>query len=713
MGATRLYLPPFSSIRNMAVIGKIRERGTLLGIIVGGALVLFVVGDFIGNNSGGNDRNVGEIAGKEVSMQDYSTRVEQQVELYRQNGTTVDNELQEQVRNGVWNDILRERTLMVQAQEAGFGNTIGREEYDDIRFGNNILPDFKNNQNFTNPQTGQADKEQLRKYFKYVQENNLALFDMQKRTFVPQRIYAKYNTLVKKSCFVNSAQVQDDWAAKNTKANVEFVAARYDSRPDSLFPVDDTELRRFYDAHKNEPKWAQKSSRAFAYVQFNAKPTEEDLQNAFTDMKAVKEDFALAVGAKADSALVAAYADTKNTKATAYTEGTADHLNDSLIIHADTGVVVGPFREGDNLKVVKVAELADVQEARVRHILLSTQGKNPDEVTAVKQRADSILAVVKKDRSKFESMVEKFSDDPGSKSTGGVYEWFDKQRMVPEFTKASFDEKTGAITIAKTSYGFHIVEVLGQRTRKERRVLTIDRKIAPVQAMKAAWKQANEYSLAHADTAGFRKAAEEQGLAYTPVEELRADQKFVPGLQQVDEVVRWVNHAEPGGKPSEPLASGDSYVVAALTAVRNEGVPALADVREAFTKEVAKEKKADAMMAELKDQIDLDAAAKVLGGNVQAAPDLALNASALPGGYNDPIAVGAFFGLDSAKATAVKGDMAVYMARLNGITPAPPMADGAQDLKGLTDRVRNRAEGQVFNALKEAAGVADDRSKFY
>ncbi|MBS1946050.1 MAG: peptidylprolyl isomerase, partial [Bacteroidetes bacterium] len=83
------------------------------------------------------------------------------------------------------------------------------------------------------------------------------------------------------------------------------------------------------------------------------------------------------------------------------------------------------------------------------------------EEKVIKNRADSILAVVKRDRSKFEAMVTKFSDDPGSKNTGGVYEWFDKNRMVPEFTKASFDEKPGAITIAKTSYGYHIVEVLG------------------------------------------------------------------------------------------------------------------------------------------------------------------------------------------------------------------------------------------------------------
>ncbi|MBX2983761.1 MAG: peptidylprolyl isomerase [Flavobacteriales bacterium] len=698
----------------MAVIGKIRERGTLLGIIVGGALVLFVVGDFIGNRSSGPDRNVGRIAGNDISMQEFSMRVDQQIDLYRQNGTTVDNQLQEQVRNGVWNDMLRERTLSVEAADAGFGTTISREEYDDIRFGNNILPDFRNNQNFIDPQTGQVSKEQLRRYFKYVQDENYALMEMQRRTFVPQRIQAKYNDLVKKSCFVNSAQVQDEWAAKNTKADFQFVAQRMESEPDSLYPVSDTELRRYFDSHKNDRKYRQTESRSFAYVQFKAMPTQEDIANAREDMLGLKADFEAARTPKADSSLVMAYAETKSATPSAYQPGTADHLNDSLILNADTGTVVGPFRDGNTWKLVKVTELADVDEARVRHILLNTQGKSPEEVQAIKQRADSILNVVKRDRSKFESLVTKFSDDPGSKSTGGVYEWFDRTRMVPEFTKASFDEKVGAITNVKTDYGYHIVEVLGQRSRKERRVLTIDRKIAPVQAMKDAWKKANEFSLNHGDTASFRKAADEEGLTYVPVEELRPDQRFVPGLQEADEVVRWVNHAEAGAKSSEPLTSGDSYVVCSLINIREAGTPKLDDVREKFTKEVRNEKKADAIAAKMKDKSDLQALAQELGTTVQNSGNLAFSANTLPGGYSDVKVIGSIFGLENGATSApLKGDQAVYVAHMNTLTAAGEMPEGAEDRKALTDRVRNRANGQVFNALKEAADVTDNRAKFY
>ena len=192
--------------------------------------------------------------------------------------------------------------------------------------------------------------------------------------------------------------------------------------------------------------------------------------------------------------------------------------------------------KASNGRLVKVVELADLPEARVRHILLSTQKDKSEEQQ--KKLADSLLTVVKRDRSKFEDLVVKYSEDPGSntKEKGGVYDWFDKKQMVPEFTAASFDEKVGAITIAKTDYGFHIVEVLGQRDRQERRVASLERSMVPSPAtFKEMYKKANDFSLRNTDIESFKKAAEEQGLQVTPVDELRGDMRYVPGLQDAEQ----------------------------------------------------------------------------------------------------------------------------------------------------------------------------------
>lgn len=698
----------------MAVIGQIRNRmGGLLVAVVGGALVIFVVSDFFdsGNKAfGGGDRSIGTIAGEEIDVQAFERRVDEQEEVYRSNGTTVDAQLQEQIRNNVWNEILRERTLLSRAKEAGFGELISREEFDDIRFGNNVLPDFKGNPNFQGAD-GQPDKTKLRQYFKSIQEQAPMFFELQKRTFVNERLIAKYNTLVKKSCFVNSAQVTDEFTQKNAKATFTFVAKRYDAEPDSLYTASEEDIRRYYDAHKNEKKWEQKASRSFDYVRIPVVASESDILEAQKELADILPAFQAAKG-KDDSTFVMANADTKSAAATPYTEGSADKLNDSLITHADTGAVVGPFRTADTWKLVKVKELADVSEARVRHILLGTQGGKPED--EVKQRADSILAVVKRDKSKFEEMVKKYSEDQGSVQNGGVYEWFDKTRMVPEFTKASFDEKVGATTICKTSYGYHIVEVLGQRTRQERRVLTVDRKVRPDRAMKEAWKTASAFSLNNLDTASFRKSAADANLAYTPVDEFRADQRFVSGLQDANSVISYVNRSKIGDKPSEPLMSDESYVVALLTGIREEGDPRFEDVKEAMTTEVRKQKKAEALLAKMAGKTDLNALATELGISVQSASDMALSSMSIPGGFSDPEVIGRIFSVPNGQLSPpLKGDMAVYVANMTNLVAAGEMPENPEASKPLVDKVRNRAEYSVFNSLKEAAKIKDDRHKFF
>ncbi len=691
----------------MAVIGKIRERSGLLIGIVGGALVLFILGELLSNRGvGRKDAVLGTVGDEEIGVMAFEQRVNDEVESYRNDfGQTVTAEMTEQVRNSVWNELVRENVLMPQVLDAGFSLSPG--EYDDIRFGDNILPDFRN-PNFQGAD-GQPDKAKLKQYFSDVQVNAPVYHQIQKRRIQENRLYAKYNTLVKKSCFVNSAQARDEFAAKNTRATFNFVAKRYDSEPDSLYAVGDKDLRRFYDQHKNDKKYRQKASRRFEYVLFPVTPSEADRILGQRELSELKPNFETTDN---DSGFVVANSESRTYSKVPYTEGTADKVNDSLIVNAAVGTVIGPYFDGQQWKLVKVKELADVPEARVRHILLSTQQGKGDEEQ--KGRADSLLAVVKKDRSKFGDLVTKFSDDPGSTGNGGVYEWFDKTRMVPEFTKASFDEKVGAITIAKTTYGYHIVEVLGQRTRQERRVVTIERTVKPTPAtFKEVYKKANDFSLRNKTAVAIKAAAEEQGLTLTPVEEFRPDARFIPGLQEPNTTISWVNRAEEG-EVSEPLEAGDNYVVAILTRIRKEGVPELEDVRELFTKEAAKEKKAEAYLAKMQGKTDLNALATEMGVSVQSANDVVYNGFSIPGGYGEFEVLGKIFALQNGNTSVpLKGDNAVYVVTMNTLTAAPEATDVTTDKESLLSRLQARAENGVFNALREAIGVQDNRSLYY
>ena len=84
----------------------------------------------------------------------------------------------------------------------------------------------------------------------------------------------------------------------------------------------------------------------------------------------------------------------------------------------------------------------------VRHILVKK-----------KALADSLYAQIKSGGD-FAALAKKYSEDPGSKSTGGKLT-VSKGRQVPEFDKSAFSLAVHEISKPiKTQYGWHIIEAL-------------------------------------------------------------------------------------------------------------------------------------------------------------------------------------------------------------------------------------------------------------
>jgi peptidyl-prolyl cis-trans isomerase D len=88
-----------------------------------------------------------------------------------------------------------------------------------------------------------------------------------------------------------------------------------------------------------------------------------------------------------------------------------------------------------------------------------TQGKPPTEEAKIKAQAEDVLKQLKAGTLKFEDAVKKYSEDPGSKDKGGEYPAVQHGQMVKEFDDASFNQKPGDLTLVKTSYGYHIIQV--------------------------------------------------------------------------------------------------------------------------------------------------------------------------------------------------------------------------------------------------------------
>jgi peptidyl-prolyl cis-trans isomerase D len=99
------------------------------------------------------------------------------------------------------------------------------------------------------------------------------------------------------------------------------------------------------------------------------------------------------------------------------------------------------------------------EQVKVRHILLKTIGKPASDDAAIKAKADDILKQVKSGAN-FGDLVKKYSEDTASVPKGGEYTVERNGQMMPEFENAAFTLKPGESEIVKTSYGYHVVQVM-------------------------------------------------------------------------------------------------------------------------------------------------------------------------------------------------------------------------------------------------------------
>ncbi|MBM3823985.1 MAG: hypothetical protein FJ404_14060 [Verrucomicrobia bacterium] len=104
------------------------------------------------------------------------------------------------------------------------------------------------------------------------------------------------------------------------------------------------------------------------------------------------------------------------------------------------------------------------EQLRASHILITTQDLKSGEPLAEAQKKEKkklmekVLARAKKGED-FGKLAKEFSEDPGSKDSGGEYT-FPRGQMVPEFEAAAFALKPNEVSdIVTTQYGYHIIKL--------------------------------------------------------------------------------------------------------------------------------------------------------------------------------------------------------------------------------------------------------------
>ena len=117
-----------------------------------------------------------------------------------------------------------------------------------------------------------------------------------------------------------------------------------------------------------------------------------------------------------------------------------------------------------------VGRLSGKEERRASHILITAPKEmSSDERKKARERADGVLAQIRKAPDSFAELARKNSQDPGSAPNGGDLEFFARGAMVKPFEDAAFALNKGEISgVVESDFGFHIIRVTDIKAPKLR-----------------------------------------------------------------------------------------------------------------------------------------------------------------------------------------------------------------------------------------------------
>jgi peptidyl-prolyl cis-trans isomerase D len=120
------------------------------------------------------------------------------------------------------------------------------------------------------------------------------------------------------------------------------------------------------------------------------------------------------------------------------------------------------------------------EQRRASHILITADKNASAQVkAAAKDKAEKLLAQLRKNPGDFAKLAKENSQDPGSAERGGDLDFFGKGMMVKPFEDAAYKLKQGEISdLVESEFGYHIIQVTGIKPEKVKSLEQVKGEIA-------------------------------------------------------------------------------------------------------------------------------------------------------------------------------------------------------------------------------------------
>ncbi|MDD6184263.1 MAG: SurA N-terminal domain-containing protein [Bacteroidales bacterium] len=717
----------------MAAIGAIRKHGVLLLVIIGLALLAFILGDLSNvHRTFSNKYVMAKVDGKKMDQQ-YSKQYEENTALMKllQNKTSFEDNETYQIHEMTWQQMLQDAVLDKQLAKLG------------LTFTPQMIEDFKENMvaSLSTQQPNQFIAQFANALAQlYGPENAMGIIS-NIETLANQdqgkEIYNAYQALVR---FAVSAEKQQNYfaLAQNTlyfsdplakqlaKDNNMAMVSLMTINPEltafqNMKPeVSEKEMKDFYNTHKKDMFDLQADNRDINVAVFPINPTPADLK-AIED--SVRKDFT-----NFTQQSIAEFNLSKGNgvvDSTYFKESdiTLPEL-DSLIFKSSVGSFIEPFLY-ENVKwyfgkVFGAANRPDsVLVATIELPFKTAQYKEaPYSKKEAHRIADSLVEVIKSNQANIFALQPNYLY---GREQGDTTFWLAERGTMSTLYNSLLETPNGGIYLYKAPNGYIVFQVLDRTQPIEKRQFVLyDYDVNASEAtFNALRSQANEFAAGVSNNEEFIANAAKKGIQVVNGEKVTSMMANVGQLPNCRDIVSWAFSDEAKKDNISDVFNIDRmyFAVACVAQVREKGVQKYKDAKDDIKTILERKNKlnmvADQLNKDLASGFDAVAQKYSVAANdsvmLSFAGDYYMNRGV------DSKAIGQIFSLPVNKSAAVCGNNMVYVVNVKELRDGQASQNLMMEKNYLQNELvgRERNENTILNYLISQTKVLDNRVRFY
>jgi len=719
----------------MAAIGAIRKHGVLLMIIIGLALLAFIVGDFSSLRAIFSDQyTMASVNGEKLNDQ-YQKEYEENSALWKilYNKQTLEETENYQIHELTWNNLLENKLIDKELEKLGlqYSNEMIEAASDEMiaslrtnrpnqllaqmvnviaeQYGvENALGIISNIEDYRDME-GASD---LYNAYKAIQRFNIS---------DAKRMH--YYALAQGALYF-SDKMAEQLAAQNKSTMASFAMLNpYAPAFNDVVPsVSDKEMKDWYKNHKKAFNVSE-NLRDIDVAVFPVTPSTEDLKTIEDSVRAEYQRFV-----SAPSLLEFNLAEEKGLVDSTYY--TADDINidelDSLIFNRPVGSMIEPFTYQDIVWYYGKVYGAEMRPDSVMVAFLvvdyKTSAQNPNGTRTKKQarlEADSLNQLVKSGANIFQLMPNYLA---GRQATDTTL-WVPERGTIPSLYNEFVHTNIGGTYVHQSGSAFVVYQILSKTKPIEKRQFVIyTQEITPSEAtIKGIKSSANTLAAAASNADELIDAANAQGVQVLRGTNVRAMDATISQLPNCREIVSWAFSKDVKVDDVSDVInlSNRIYAVAAVRNMREKGMQKFDAVKTDIENQLKAEKKVEMIANNVNEELakgaTLQDLASKYSSNVMDSVPLTYLADSYMNRSVEDLAIAKIFSMPANSSKAVTGMNYVYLVNVSNFNDVPTSPNYTGE-KGALRNIcvgRGRNEATILQGLKTKAKILDQRHMFY